>query len=183
MEWRFWKRKKSPPADPLQVFDEAVDAFHARGVEVRKAAATLLALRADLSRQLERLNSQLGGLQERRQRAQAAADAPALQALEQDQSHTRRLIDAAQEGLARAEVDGNLLTQAARELRQQEEQLRAERTAAEARLRAGNARVQVGELIAPLAWTYAVKLEAARDELEKAHALAEIYRESHRSRE
>lgn len=182
MAFWFWKRKKKASADPLAAFDEALDAFQTRGVEVRKAAATLLAMRAELGRQVERLGGQLKALQERADRAAAARDVSAADALGQDQVHTRRLLQAAEEGLARTEVDGTLLTDAARELRTQEEDLRAERTAAEARLRAGNAQVAVGQLTAPLAWAYAVKLEAARDEVEKAHALAEVYRESRRSR-
>ncbi|MGZ3461402.1 MAG: hypothetical protein ACXU86_23165, partial [Archangium sp.] len=78
--------------------------------------------------------------------------------------------------LHRAEQDGKLLQEAAADLGNRLAELRTERESASARLAVGGLvtgalREQVERFEKVLA------VDAARDEVERAHALAEIYRE------
>ena len=52
MLFRFWKKKdaKKKPADPPAAFDQLIEDLERQGAEIRKSAATLLALKGDLSR-------------------------------------------------------------------------------------------------------------------------------------
>ncbi len=177
-----WLRKKKTPkkperpTDPLAAFDQLIEDLERQGAEVRKSAATLLALRGDLSRSQERYVKRLEDIARRRAVADEQGDAKIALALERDRSQTEALLNTTQESLNRAEQDGKLLLEAAADIGNRVAELRIERESASARLTVGGLvsaalREQVERFDKVLA------VDAARDEIERAHALAEIYRE------
>lgn len=174
--FRLFRRRPRPPADPLATYDGYLESVERQGVEVRRSAATLLALRGELGRSEERHERRLAELHERLEQARVKRDARAAEALERDAAQVQRLLESTREALAKATVDGELLLEAAKRLADELVGLKAERESAAARLTAGTAVTetmkrrseQVSRLLA---------LDAARDEVERAHALAELYRE------
>lgn len=177
MAFGFFRRK--PPArdpDPLAAYDQLLEDLERQAAEVRRSAATLLALKAELARGLEGYRQQREELDRRGQVAEQRRDARAETTLLRDAQHLRAQIAASEEALARAEADAALLIETAEGLAREISQLRAERTQARAQIAAG-ARVtdalreRSDRVLKKLA------LEAARDEVERAHALAQIYRE------
>jgi phage shock protein A len=176
-----WLRKKTPkqserPADPLVAFDQLIEDLERQGVEVRKSAATLLALKGDLSRSQERYVKRLEDIARRRAIADEQGEVKIATTLERDRSQAEALLNTTRESLQRAEQDGKLLLEAAADIGNRVAELRAERESASARLAVGGLvtgalREQVERFEKVLA------LDAARDEIERAHALADIYRE------
>ncbi len=174
----FGKRKKelSRPADPLAAFDQLIGTLDRQAAEVRKSAATLLALKADLTRARERYARRLEELTARRATAKARDDVRAVRVLEKDQAEAEDLLASTRDALERAEADGRLLLEAAGELGDRVAELRRERESASARLTAGGIVTQaLRERVAR--FDQALVVDAARDEVERAHALADIYRE------
>lgn len=178
MVFGFLRKKKQPATkqDPLATFDGILEDLERQGTEVRRSAATLLALRGDLTRAQERQRARLTEIRDRLTEANTMGDARAASVLERDEATAQRLLASTEESLARATVDAELLLEAAQGLARQVTELRAERTSAQARLTAGLAVTETmkqrSEELAKL-----LQLDAARDEIERAHALAEIYRE------
>lgn len=173
-----WKKKAPPrkPEDPLAVYDGVIEALERQAGEVRKSAATLLALKGELGRDLARYQRRLEQLAERLVEARKGGDARAEATLEQDEREAERHLAQTRDALSTAEADATLLKATAEDLKRQVEELKDERLSARARLKAGGLvtdamRAQVAEVERVL------KLDAARDEVEKAHALAELYRE------
>jgi phage shock protein A len=176
----FFKRKKAPPApvDPLATFDRLIEDLERQSAEVRKSAATLLALKGELSRSVTRYTARLADIAHRRQTADDRGDAKGVGVMERDRVQTERLLESTRESLRRAEQDAGLLLEAAGDLGGRVADLRIERESASARIAAGGIvtealREQVERFDRVMA------LEAARDEVEKAHALADIYRDEH----
>ncbi len=175
----FRKRDKKQPAeakDPLAAFDGVIAAFERQAAEVRKSAATLLALRGELTRDLERYRRRVADTRDRAVKAAERADHKAHATLERDVAEAQRLLEQTEGALARVEGDAQLLAGAAEELRAKVTELKEERQSARARLKAGLVvsdamKAQVQQFDRVLA------LDAARDEVERAHALAELYRE------
>lgn len=175
------RRKKTPkkpqrPTDPLAAFDQLIEDLERQAAEVRKSAATLLALKGDLTRSQERYVKRLEDISQRRAVADEQGDTKIAQALERDRAQTESLLNTTRESLNRAEQDGKLLLEAAAELGNRVAELRTERESASARLAVGGLvstalREQVERFEKVLA------VDAARDEIERAHALADIYRE------
>lgn len=175
--WPFGK-KKAPPRreDPLAAFDGFIDDLERQGAEIRRSAATLLALRAELTRTEEKQKAHLSDVRDRTVEAKARNDARATETLERDEATLLKQLAATQEGLARATADAELLMEAAKGIAGQVEELRAERASAQARLAAGIAVTEsMKQRSAEIAKV--LKLDEARDEIERAHALAEIYRD------
>ncbi|OJH34002.1 PspA/IM30 family protein [Cystobacter ferrugineus] len=176
-----WLRKKTPKkpervADPLAAFDQLIEDLERQGAEVRKSAATLLALKGELSRSQERYARRLEELARRKAVADTQGDTKISQTLERDRVQAESLLNTTRESLLRAEQDGQLLLEAAADLGNRVAELRTERESASARLAVGGLvssalREQVERFEKVLA------VDAARDEIERAHALAEIYRE------
>lgn len=176
-----WLRKKTPkkPArgvDPLAAFDQLIEDLERQGAEVRKSAATLLALKGELSRSQERYARRLEELARRKAVADTQGDAKISQTLERDRVQAESLLNTTRESLLRAEQDSQLLLEAAADLGNRVAELRTERESASARLAVGGLvssalreRVERFEKV--------LAVDAARDEIERAHALAEIYRE------
>lgn len=175
------RRKKSPPKperskDPLAAFDQLIEDLERQGAEVRKSAATLLALRGDLTRSEDRYAKRLADISKRRAQADAQREEKISHALERDRVQTESLLSTTRESLTRAAQDSKLLLEAAAELGSRVAELRAERESASARLAVGGlVSAALREQVARFEKVLAV--DAARDEIERAHALADIYRE------
>lgn len=175
MLFRFW-RKKEKPADPLAAFDQLIEDLERQGAEIRKSAATLLALKGDLSRAVERYTRRLEDLGSRYAVAESRGDTRSMATFERDRSQAEALLESTRESLARAEDDSRLLLEAASELGQRVTELRVERESASARLAVGGlVTTALRERVERFEKVLAV--DAARDEIERAHALADIYRE------
>jgi chromosome segregation ATPase len=174
--WRKKKKEQKKPADPLAAFDQLIEDLERQASEVRKSAATLLALKGELTRSAERYTRKLADMAERYKTAEASADIKAMQVFHRDQQQTEALLKSTREALERAEQDSKLLLEAANEVGERVTELRTERQSASARLMAGN--LVTGAMIEKVERVDKVlAVHAARDEIERAHQLAEIYRE------
>lgn len=178
MVFGFGKKKKraEEPKDPIAAYDGLIEDLDRQGAEVRKSAATLLALRGELTRDLERYSRRVAEVRERLRVAGERHDGGAARVLQRDLDEAEELLESTRRALAAAEADAQLLLEAAGELADRAAELRAERTSARARLSVGLAvssalRARTEKIDRILA------LDAARDEVERAHALAEVYRE------
>lgn len=99
-----------------------------------------------------------------------------MRVLEKDQAQAEDLLASTRDSLERAESDGRLLLEAASELGDRVVELRHERESASARLTMGGLVTEsLRERVAR--FDQALVVDAARDEIERAHALADIYRE------
>ena len=173
----FFRRKKpETKPDPLAAFDAALESLEAEGAQIRRSAATLIALRADLSRAVDKHEAQIRALEARANEAQGKGDESLASTLLADRVHAERMLESTREALAKTEADAELLESAARENAEKLSALRAERTQARARLAVGGA-VSVAFQHTGDRVLRSLKLEEARDEIERAQALAEIYRE------
>jgi phage shock protein A len=179
MVFKLFSRKKQPPRaepDPLTAYDAFIEDLDRQGAEIRKSAAALIAMRGELNRSAERYQKRLLEVDSRKAVAHERNDHKALSTLERDQSEAQRLLESTRESLVKVEADAQLLVEASQELTTRAAELRAERTSAQARLSAGLSVTQAlrdrSERI-----SRALALDAARDEIERAHALADIYRE------
>ncbi|MFP2911801.1 PspA/IM30 family protein [Pyxidicoccus sp. 3LFB2] len=178
MFFGLWKRKKEPsrPADPLAALDSLIENLERQGAEVRKSAATLLALKGDLTRAVERYTRRLDDIASRRTTAEGRGDTRAVAVLRKDREQAEALLASTRDSLERAEADGKLLLEAAAELGDRVVELRRERESASARLTVGGLVTEaMRERVAR--FEQALVVDAARDEVERAHALADIYRE------
>jgi phage shock protein A len=175
--WPFGRKKQTAKKeDPLAAFDGFLEHLERQGAEIRRSAATLLALRAELTRTEEKHQKRIGEVRDRISEAKARGDHKSVEVLERDVLQLQKLVDATRESLARAVSDAELLLEAAQGIGRQVEDLREERASAQARLTAGIAVTEtMKQRSAEIAKVLA--LDAARDEIERAHALAEIYRE------
>ncbi|MFO0597398.1 MAG: hypothetical protein U0228_18965 [Myxococcaceae bacterium] len=170
-------KKKPPPkkdTDPLEAWDQAIASLERQGVEVRKSAATLLALRKEASRERERLEQRVRTLDDKALRA--GDDETVLKTLKRDRAEVERLLATLDESNARADTDSRLLMDTAEALAKELSELKEERLAARTRLSAG---LMVSDALKARAASFEkmMKLDAARDEVERAHALAELYRD------
>lgn len=174
------KRSEEGPGDPIAAFDSAIRSIERQGAEVRKSAATLLALRSELLRDQQRYTARGAELEARLATAahdgDIQGDVQVERALRRDREDTRRMLEKTDEALADAESNARLLLDAAEALGREVAELRAERQSARARLSAG---VVVTQALRTRAAEFerVMKLDAARDEIERAQALADLYRE------
>ncbi|MFY2558372.1 hypothetical protein ACN469_12130 [Corallococcus terminator] len=183
MFFGLWKRKKerARPADPLVAFDALLENLDRQAAELRKSAATLLALKGDLARAVERYSRRLDELASRHATAASRGDTKAVAVLTKDRTQAEALLATTRESLERADSDGKLLLEAASELGDRVEELRHERESASARLTLGG--IVTDALKEQVArFEQALVVDAARDEVERAHALAEVYREERREK-
>lgn len=172
----FLKKKPVPlkSTDPLAVFDAVIASLERQGAEVRKSAATLLALRSELSRDEVKYETRVATTQGKLERAEG--DPKIEKTLRRDLLEAKQLLDRTREAHAQAETNAKLLMEAAEDLSKQLAELVGERQSARARLSAG---VMVSDALRAQVANFdrVMKLDQARDEVEKAHALAELYRE------
>jgi phage shock protein A len=174
----FFKKKAKPaakePTDPLEAFDQLIASLERQGAEVRKSAATLLALRGDLTRDQDKLGRRISTIEEKLTRALGE---PAIEkTLQRDLTDAQRLLEKTKDSFTQADTDSKLLLETAEQLGRELVELKEERQSAKARLNAG---LVVSEALKSraLGFDKLMKLDAARDEVERAHALAELYRE------
>lgn len=176
MVFGFFRKKSAAPkaTDPLAVFDAVITSLERQGAEVRKSAATLLALRAELARDEGRYEKRATTTQDKLDRA--LGEPKIEQTLRRDLREAQQLLERTREALAQAETNAKLLMEAAEDLARQRAELQEERQSARARLSAG---VMVSDALKTQVANFdrVMKLDRARDEVEKAHALAELYRE------
>jgi phage shock protein A len=179
----FWRRKKAPPqpVDPIAAYDGLIEDLQRQGAEVRKSAATLLALRGDLERDRDRNTRRAQDARVRCEQAAEKGDARAERVLRRDQEQSLKKVQAAEEALAEAEADAQLLLDAARDIADQVADLETERNSARARFKAGQV---VSEVLRERAQKFSqvLALDAARDEVERAHQLAQIYRDERKAK-
>lgn len=173
----FKRRKKDvPPKDPIAAFDAVIEQLERQGAEVRKSAAALLAAKGELVRSQERYRRQRVEMQARIETAGERGDRKAETVLRRDLEQAERSLRSTEEALARVDGDAAVLMDLAQDLGEQSAQLRMERNSARARLDAENVVTDtLKQRTRRIEQVLAV--DAARDELERAHALADIYRE------
>lgn len=181
MVFGFFKRKPTPrpPEDPLAVFDAVIASLEREGAAVRKSAAILLAARSELLRDEQKYEQRLAAVKEKL--ARAGEEAMALKTLQRDLAEAQQRLDRTREALAQAETNATLLKDAAEDVGRQLGELQDERQSARVRLKAG---LEVSEALKVRVQNFDrhMKLDRARDEVEKANALAELYREDHEKR-
>lgn len=173
-----FRKKPAPkaPLDPLAAYDGVIDSLERQAAEVRKSAATLLALRGELTRDRDRYAKRLADLDSRVLEAGDTGAAKIEKVLRKDREEAASLKLQTETALEGARSDAELLMSAAEDLATKVSALKTERMSAKARFAAGHTmsaalQAQVEE------FERVVKLDAARDEVEKAHALADLYRE------
>jgi phage shock protein A len=182
VEFRFWRRKKSDPKadDPIATYNQLIEDLERQGAQIRRSAATLLALRGDLRRDRDRDARRAEDAKGRAAQAAERGDSAAERTLRRDEERSWRQAQLTDESLAQAEADAQLLLEAAQEVANRVAELRDERSAARTRLTAGHAVSQVlRDRYERIEQTLA--LDAARDEVERAHQLAQIYRDERKS--
>jgi len=173
----FFKKKKAAASkDPLAVYDGFIESLERQGAEVRKSAATLLALRGDLTRDAEKYTKRCKDLEGRVRIAEEKADARAAKTLRRDFEEADQMRDQSEKALVSANEDAQLLLEAAADTASRVAGLKSERQSARARLATGLVvsaalRQRVEE------FDKVIALDAARDEVERARALADVYRE------
>jgi hypothetical protein len=168
-------------ANPLAAYDAELEALERQAAEIRKAAATLLAVRGELTRGANAAARQCADLETRLQLARQQSDSLAERRLTRDRDQAQMAVGVGRERLASADDDLAWLLKAASELSKRIGELRLERQLAHARLVTGQA---IEKALSEPAEKIerALALDAARDEVERAHALAEIYREEARQK-
>jgi len=177
----FRKKKAATPADPLGAFDQVIESFERQGAALRRSAATLLALRGQLARDKERYEARGRDIDARVLKAADAGDAKAEKTLRNDRLEAQRMLEQTEAALSKVQVDGALLVEAAEGVGKKLAELKEERQSARARL---SADVLVTDALKQQVEHFdrVLRLDEARDEVERAHALAELYREENKER-
>jgi hypothetical protein len=177
MVFGFFKRtpkvpKKEP--DALELFEQVIGSVERQGEEIRKAAATLLALRGELTRDSQKYESRIADLEARLPAVEGQLQIETT--LRRDLHDSKRLHHQTTEALAQATANAELLMTAAHEVAKQLSELQEERQSARVRFTAG---ATVSHALQQQARDFdqLMKLDTARDEVERAHALAELYRD------
>lgn len=170
----FGKKKRPASADPLVGFDAAVESVRRQAAQARQSAATLLALRGELQRDLTACQTRAEAL--RRRLLAAEADPKATRTLNADLAEvTAQEVEAAR-ALSAATSDGEVLLEVAGKLARQLRELEDERRSAQRRLKA-SAAVTAALARQVQAFSEVMALDEARSEVERAHALADLYRD------
>ena len=178
-----WLRPKRArvPEDPMLAFDRRIDALTARAGALRRSAATLLTVRRELDRKLEGLGRHAQAAQDSEAQAREGGDADTAAVLHADQQRFAGEQAHVREQREKVVVDAAALTDAVQGIEKELETLRRERDSARVQLAArdmlASTRPALEERIDEL-----LHLDAARDEIERAHALAEIYQEDAKAR-
>ncbi len=169
------RTKEAEGVDPLAAYDRFLEDLEGQGAQIRRSAATLVALRSELRRDEERYTRALDDVDQRLTLARTRKDVPSEAILRRDRREADSALTSTREALSRAEEDATALLAAAEELAARVSDLRRERASAKARLTVGLA-VTSALRQRQERFEQVMALEAARDEVEKAHALAQIYK-------
>jgi phage shock protein A len=172
-------RAPERPADPIRAYDALLEDLQRQSARVREAAATLLSARAHLEREIVRRRGHAREMSARAESAGAAGDSGSERVLRSDVDWAEQELKNLEESLARTSTDADELMEQAKELADRTHELRRERQLAAVSLNASTAlaaalRARVDRIDRVLA------VDRARDEVERAHALAQIYREEMR---
>jgi phage shock protein A len=173
----FLKRKKAAaPSDPLKAYDGMIESLERQAAQVRRSAATLLALKGELTRDHERYGRRMQEVEARVNEAGHRGDARAERTLRRDYDEAKELFEQTQKALASANDDSHVLLETAEGLARRSHELKAERMSAQARFSTGQV---VSTALKQQAEEFdrVMAIDAARDEIERARALADIYRE------
>lgn len=174
-----WRAARQPAAsvDPLQTFEGLINELERQATTFRQGAATLMSMRAELRESLAVAQAQMEEVQARWEEACVRPDgAPVAKVLAHDLEAIGQRVAGYAQQLARADADAALLLEGARAVQAELDRLHAERDHAAHTLTMDQTvsrtlRARVERMDASPA------LEAARDEIARSHALAEIYRE------
>ena len=177
MGWTFWRKKRAESKDPVAAFDAAIERLELRAAKVRQAAAVLLSVQAQLAGEIESARAQTAEIARRLSEATRAADAVSREVLERDQRRALETTAALESDLKRTRADADQLKGAARDLVDEISELRREQAQVRARLAAGEAITRAFHSRSD-AFESALQLADARSEVERAHALAELYRQA-----
>lgn len=172
----FKKKPPKPPKDPLAAFDGLIEALERQGAEVRRSAATLLALRGDLTRDREKYDRRMAELESRLNAAAAKNDSRAEKTLKRDLVEAQEMREQCSKALASADEDAKLLLAAAEDSTRRVAELKSERLSARARLATGQV-VSKALMQQVEEFDRVMAIDAARDEVERARALADVYRD------
>jgi len=181
MGFRWFRRRPAPAPDPIAAYDDLVSDLAGEAAELRRAAATLLTVRSRLGRELSGMEQVARVLRDRLDRARSAGDGRAAEVLDADARREDRRAEGIREELSRTETDVAQLEEAAARVARQVDRLRSERDLAAARLTAGTALAAEAQRARADRVRRLVAVDAARDEVERAHALAEVWREDRES--
>ena len=178
-----WLRKKPAPAaaDPMLAFDRRIDALAARAGALRRSAATLLTVRRELDRKLEGLGRHTRTARDNEDQARTSGDAATAAVLLADQQRFSADEAHLREQREKVTTDAAALSEAVQGIERELETVRRERDSARVQLTArdtlASARQALEDRVDEM-----LQLDAARDEVERAHALAEIYQEDAKAR-
>lgn len=183
MPFRLFSKKQKPARndDPIAVFDELIASVSRQGAVVRESAATLSTIRSQLKRDCEKYQSRIKDCQQRLIDAQKLKDDLVVDRLKSDAEEATRMAAESTESLARVEGDARQLMETAQLLAKQLAELKAERVSARTRMTAGSV-TQKALKERSEEFDRVLKLDKARDDIERAHALAELYREDSKGR-
>ena len=181
MAFRWFRRRPSPAPDPIAAYDDLVSDLSGEAAELRRAAATLLTVRSRLGRELSGMEQVAHTLRDRADRARPAGGGRIAEGRDADYQRKDGRARGLREGLSRTETDVAQLEEAARRVAQQVDRLRSERDLAAARLTAGTALAAEAQRSRADRVRRLVAVDAARDEVERAHALAAVWREDRAS--
>lgn len=172
----WFRRRGRKPEPPLAIYDSLVASLERQALEVRRSAATLLAARGELEADCARYRGERGRLLERLRDAERVSDARAVAVLRADLAACEEGLVASEASLGRASEDARVLVEAGRAVGERVRKLRLERASARTRLLAGTA-LEVAARQSQQRFEQIVALDEARDEVERASALAALYRQ------
>jgi len=161
--------------DPVKAYDRRLDTLTARAAELRRSAATLLAARGEIDRALKA--AQAAEEQARTRLAQALGRPAVAKVLESDlklaQDRQKPLADERE----RIDAEAKNLAETVSKVEAEAESLRREREAVMARLAASRSVAEASSKVLSDSFSEMTALEKAREEVERAHALADLARE------
>jgi hypothetical protein len=176
LSW-FKKRFAKAPVedDPVKAFDQRLDTLSARASELRRSAATLLAARGEIDRAIVTAK---GAQEQARERLAQAAGRKDIEAvLQADAERAGERQKALVEQREKLETEAKALAETVGKVEAEAEVLRRERAAVQARWTASRTVTEASNKVLVDSFGEMAALERARDEVERAHALAEISRE------
>ena len=172
---RFASKAAPEDEDPVAAFDRRLQTLAERAGEMRKSAATLLAARGELDRGIEAARE---AEKHARARIVDAAGKPDVAAvLEADAERAAKRAESLAKDRERFDGEAAALAESVAKVEEEAEVLRRERAAAQARWTASRTVAQASSRAIENNFGEMAALERARDEVERAHALAEVCRE------
>ena len=177
--WSWFKKRfgRAPPEaeDPVKAFDQRLDTLGARACELRRSAATLLAARGEIDRAIVAAKDAEQQARDRLGKAAGRADIAAV--LEADAARAAERQQALKEQREKLETEAKALAETVGKVEADAELLRREREAVQARWKASRTVTEASSKVLSDSFSELAALERARDEVERAHALADITRE------